>query len=564
MVYTSDTYHPDMSYKSLLFCPEEKTARLVTQVLSELEFTVTLSNDPQATVARLANEHFDALVVDIANEQDAALLFKSARDSELNHSALAVAVVEGQAGVAKAFRIGGNLVLTKPINIEQSKGTLRVARGLLRKNEAKAAPISPPKPTATLEIPSLPKPMVSMPAIPASLLAQPAAKTADAPFSSLEVEEEATPAPEPAEVALIESMPDPSGSKPAASGPTWAPKLKSSAEPIAASTGSAAGAAVAPAMEKPVVELKSAPPMATQEAITADPGVREEFQAATVPVPNFSYSHDSGSSKKIIKTIIMLVLMAVAGYAAWQRLQLGQYLPNLKGLISKSDSEPASPVGESPVASAPAPVPAKQTPAPSSELVFPDTTPAATDDSSNAPASPRTADRSPAAETIQVDELSSTSEPKITVTPKAQPIVVKPSKVSSAKPSQPAAPAPPTIAVSSGSSQALANIVATDAPQPKLQVLRVSQGVSQGLLMKKIAPSYPQAALQMRMYGEVELLATVSKQGLIERINVLNGDPVLVKAATDAVKQWKYRPYLLNGEPVEIETQITVSFKLPN
>src|SRR5207302_1903532 len=93
---------------------------------------VTLSNDPQVTAQKLANEHFDALVVDIANEEDATLLFKSARDSELNHSSLCVAVVEGQMGVAKAFRIGANLVLTKPINIEQSKGTLRVARGLLR------------------------------------------------------------------------------------------------------------------------------------------------------------------------------------------------------------------------------------------------------------------------------------------------------------------------------------------------------------------------------------------------------------------------------------------------
>ncbi len=126
-----------MSYKSLLYCPDEKTARVVTQVLSELEFTVELSNEPFAAVKTLTDEHFDALVVDCQNEQDAGLLFKAARNSSLNHSSLSVAVVEGQAGVAKAFRIGANLVLTKPVNLEQSKSTLRVARGLLRKNEAK-------------------------------------------------------------------------------------------------------------------------------------------------------------------------------------------------------------------------------------------------------------------------------------------------------------------------------------------------------------------------------------------------------------------------------------------
>ena len=138
-----------MSYKALLFCPDEKTARAVTQVLSELEFTVERSGEPFATVKKLTDEHFDALVVDCQNEQDASLLFKGARNSSFNHSSLSVAVVEGQAGVAKAFRIGANLVLTKPINTEQSKSTLRVARGLLRKTEAKQATVASSQPAKT-------------------------------------------------------------------------------------------------------------------------------------------------------------------------------------------------------------------------------------------------------------------------------------------------------------------------------------------------------------------------------------------------------------------------------
>ena len=127
-----------MSYQALLFCPDEKTARLVTQVLSELDFSVEASNEPFTAVKRLMAQHFDAVVVDCDNEQNATLLFKSARNSASNQSSLAVAVVEGQAGVAKAFRIGANLVLTKPINVDQAKGTLRVARGLLRKTDTKA------------------------------------------------------------------------------------------------------------------------------------------------------------------------------------------------------------------------------------------------------------------------------------------------------------------------------------------------------------------------------------------------------------------------------------------
>ena len=84
-----------MGYQALLFCPDEKTARAVTQVLSELDFTVTPSTEPFGAVKKLMAEHFDAVVVDCDNEQNATLLFKSARNTPNNQSALAVAVVEG-------------------------------------------------------------------------------------------------------------------------------------------------------------------------------------------------------------------------------------------------------------------------------------------------------------------------------------------------------------------------------------------------------------------------------------------------------------------------------------
>src|SRR5581483_6700016 len=148
-----------MSYQALLFCPDEKTARIVTQVLSELEFNVELCAEPFAAVKKLMAQHYDAVVVDCDSEQNATLLFKSARNSGSNQSSLAVAVVEGLAGVAKAFRIGANLVLTKPINVEQSKGTLRVARGLLRKGEAgKPAAESVSRTPAAQPISAAPKP----------------------------------------------------------------------------------------------------------------------------------------------------------------------------------------------------------------------------------------------------------------------------------------------------------------------------------------------------------------------------------------------------------------------
>src|SRR6478609_5556130 len=146
-----------MSYQALLFCPDERTAQVVTQVLSEVEFNVESCSEPFAAVKRLMAKHFDAIVIDCENEQNATLLFKSARNSGSNQNSLSVALVEGQAGVAKAFRIGANLVLTKPINVEQSKGTLRVARGLLRKGE----PARPAVPPASSAVTGPAKPVVS-------------------------------------------------------------------------------------------------------------------------------------------------------------------------------------------------------------------------------------------------------------------------------------------------------------------------------------------------------------------------------------------------------------------
>jgi protein TonB len=99
--------------------------------------------------------------------------------------------------------------------------------------------------------------------------------------------------------------------------------------------------------------------------------------------------------------------------------------------------------------------------------------------------------------------------------------------------------------------------------KPVLQSMNVSQGVSQGLLIKKVPPTYPANALRMRVEGTVELQATISKNGDITHVKAISGDGQLTRSATDAVKQWKYKPYLLNGEPVEIQTQITINFKLP-
>ena len=92
--------------------------------------------------------------------------------------------------------------------------------------------------------------------------------------------------------------------------------------------------------------------------------------------------------------------------------------------------------------------------------------------------------------------------------------------------------------------------------------VRVSQGVTQGLLIRKVQPTYPPLARQARIQGQVLLQAEISKDGTIQNLRLISGHPMLTSAAIEAVKQWRYKPYILNGEPVEVETQITVNFTL--
>ncbi len=577
-----------MGYQALLFCPDEKTARTVTQVLSELDFAVTPCTEPFAAVKKLMAEHFDAVVVDCENEQNATLLFKSARNAPNNHSSLAVAVVEGQAGVAKAFRIGANLVLTKPVNVEQAKGTLRVARGLLRKSEAAkpatgtattavkpAAPtIAPPKLVPQRTIPPAPDAGEAAPMTPWVAAADiPTSKTAPRPIVVASVPTEIDKAD------LFEAA-DEEIAPPAHLPTTAAPegKIAASKAETPASTvghlptpggfGTGAASAPAPAREpKPsvgtennssIVISEPESPVERTAAVGSDSSAEEIFAPAsslTFSGTVDSVAEPAGSGrKKALLAVAAVVLLAAGGYAVW-----------MQWVRSSGAATPFTQVAPQPKTTSTAVPPAAPKPAP---IVPP------SDASSSAPSSTagaKPADTKPAAGSKDSSKLpiSSVAENKAPATAAAPwPIVIKshpaqPGVGKSAPSIEMTAPSIDGIA-SHGSSGSLPNLMGSGkAPAPVLQDLHISQGVSRGLLVKEVPPTYPASALRSHIEGAVELLATISKNGDISAVKVLNGDAQLARSAADAVKQWKYKPYLLNGEPVEIQTQITVKFKMP-
>ena len=595
-----------MKYNALLFCPDEKTARVVTQVLTDLEFRVEPCNEPFAAVKKLMAEHFDAIVVDCDSEQNAALLFKSAHNSGSNQTSLAVAVVEGQAGVAKAFRIGANLVLTKPINVEQSKGTLRVARGLLRKTEA-GKPASP----ATSSVPSAAPPRSA----PTSQIAAPfpPAQPAPSPIpavraSIFEVESDPTPQPEPAEAALLESMPAPAPPPTSAKDYPWQPISKPAAEPMATAlrraaeaTGRSEGDAPAlnqnfaasavvphaPTSPSHTTSRASGQAAAAAPAKIAPKAHKEEAETTQFDSPVFTSLGDDPTEKAsggVNKTMLIVAAAVIAaatiGYLGWTKLQssptpAGQNvnaaaahsaLAPVPQPVSEEAPQTASSGASTTKVSQPATAqPVEQGPdiTLSTKAELPSTDRFSADrPSANRPSPAKKSSSTVASNTTVHTPAPAKSEPMVVKNEASSPVPPSPFQADSAQPP----PAGSLSASSNTNDAAISGIMSTvkvSTPQPAPQKLKVSQGVSQGLLIKNVDPVYPALARQMRIQGSVELLANIGKDGSITAVKLLSGDSVLSQAAINAVKQWKYKPYYLDDQPVAIQTQITVKFKLP-
>lgn len=605
-----------MGYQALLFCPDEKLARVVSQVFSELDFSVEPVHEPFAAVKKLMSQRYDAIVVDCENEQNASLLFKSARNSSSNQSSLAIALVEGQAGVAKAYRIGANLVLTKPINIEQAKGTLRVARGLLRKNydaastsAASAATLAMPAKTAPesagnsiqptsrgaaastpplsrQELPEFEAPLPEMipetrpaalPAILASVKVEdkPAAVPGSAPQAKIRMttaDEPAAQASQPPSLWAVSNdtvkndvVKNEATKIAAASVPAQNPSSAFASPPGSAAAPAPAkevAAPPAPAKENRKVESEPAGPSHANSSHDADPApaLAPTFSmVSAIDAPSFAAlgeedSGRSGVNKKILIAAVAVLALAALGYLGYGNLGKSRAQPLSTPEDSGRPAAAPSPTF-SPVAAPSTGTPGRassgtQTSAPKTATVAPPDKPSAGVADSPVIRIAANIGASPEPETKEHDSA---------------PIHVRTTRAKTpAQGEESASPLPSPLAVASANDHNLSGLMASassSVPRPSLATIRISQGVSQGLLLKRVQPKYPPAALAVRAQGAVQIEATINKEGNVTNLKVLSGDPVLAHAAVEAVRQWRYKPYYLDGDPVEIQTQITINFK---
>jgi protein TonB len=625
-----------MATRAFLLCGDEKAVHAVTQILDELDVSFEHSGEPPFALKRLAAQRFDLLIVDCDNAQNATQVFNSARASNLNKSSIAIAIVEGKAGVPNAFRLGASLVLTKPVSLEQARNTLRTGIGMTKKDvvEAKPAAVAPvvtPTPASLVLAPLTSVPSTSAPAAPAAHVPAPTLTPANpAPVAP----HPAAPAPVPpapvAKVPVVPAVPltavapsAPAQAKPAASSPvekqpllpkapspTPAPAqehkpaltdfsesktqptigVTAAAKAAAAPSGtSAAGTASATSKfdsvfastsstvaktEKKTAEdknkslnlsdakepvLRIEDPLA-YEAEALDPlkdhGVPSFGALGRQPFAGFDEEKPARSKAPLIAALVLVVLGGGA-YAAWTtqpnfRAFMSWEYGNVHGKVDAMRGKAPVTAAAKPQA-APAP-PAPVQPAPPSAPQNPENI-----DLAVAPGATASTPADPAAATN-----AATNAPA----PAAASPAPAPSSNGDAAPEKPATLQSAKKDATPGHAASLVPASAslpptTTAKATPTDLFEVPEDFADDQVVHRVHPTYPKQAIVKKLHGSVVLQAIISKQGKVDSLQLVSGDPILAQAAAAAVKQWRYKPYWHNNEPTDFQTRVTVDFKLP-
>lgn len=505
-----------MPTRALLLSSDEKALAAVTQILKELGVSFEHFPEPASAGKSLASQRFEVILVDCDNQQNATLAFDSVRKSSTNQDSMTIAIVDGKAGVPYAFRLGARLVLTKPLSLEQARGTLRNALAIQRREvpESKAmaaaaqASVGPGAPSS---------------------FARTAESTSALPSSNLSPE---LPGPTPAFTAQVDAQPQ--------AGITASPLAR------AASAGVGARASETAAFPSPAASAADGDFHFKKEPTTVAPPklgrgadrlpedddlllceLEEDLDARRKP--SAISSRTRGARRKTSPSLLALLALLLVGagfYAAWamkpgfRDATRGEYA-RLHLLVTGRDTNPQT------VAAPPKPVP-KPIPSPAATAAKP-SNPSL---QASAPAS------APTGTAIGEGFQSAQS--------------------TSAEGSQGG-----DTAGKPASSSVLLPASATRNASSDSDTVEVAAEYSDEHVSHRVTPIYPEKARHKRLEGDVLLQASVNQDGSVESVQVLDGNPQLVAAALEAVRQWRYETYYHNGQPAAFRTDVTVRFELP-
>jgi len=576
-----------MDLRALLFTTDGGSSATLCQVLTELGIEAEICPEMLVAAGRLTRENYDALIVDWSNEADAVLLLKTARDRKAQ--SLNLVLVSDEASIARALQQGANSVIMKPIDVEQAHDTLSTARDLIlsrrseqRDKEARNAAAFAAAAAAQEEPEGLPEMPVEEPAAPKSgFLAQTNTR------SAFEAEERVVK-PEYSGPSNFQVARGPASlhEEQQIEAPAPEPVSKKRWDDVRSVFRETSQETKTEPVEHPVSQdstgVFSSPPEEADGAEELAEEPTENTQSASLP------------SYLVIAVVACLLVAGVLYVWAPGGSYLGRATSILHAVLAKvasGKSQPPAPPSQ------PAPqVAATEAPAPAVPATDEPTPPASTEEfASDAGPIPSTevdpnkiqiietkaipkagAQQPPSKDPVPDTNTSQTPLPPTTTDQPVwheQQVQNPPTSAVPEAMVPPPAPRPaPAPESPTSPGEGRVGVIIPDslknspspAPASSLEPSAIPEETSLGLLVHKVDPDYPPQALQQHLEGPVVLQAWISKDGSVRDLKLVKGYFVLGRAAFDAVKQWRFKPYSPNGRPVDFRTMLTVSFRHPN
>ena len=562
---------------ALLLSPDDQAVSAITGVLEEMSVTCERPLDGVSAAQKLNSQTFDLVLVDCENLPAAKLIFDVCRRGKNGNNPVPIAIVDGRAGLPTAFRLGAELILTKPVAKDQARSTIRTAVSRVRK-DAQTNESVPAQPASA---------DVHSPVMPGAAKSEERAQAAAAGSVSSQLTSFAEPAP---------SFVPAAGSTAPLSAPAATTEMHSATDEIHAAppvlklnpqSGSLSASSLSESSlsesspDRAVsVELKPARPLKpSDDPVLAElerteleesqlessilensgPSKAAPLQPAAKPGAPAFPSYRQGRQKRRGPLLALLMLMLAGGgfYAVWT------YQPGFRDLAHPQIDRVLALAGKAlPPTSAPNPVkPSTQLAPATTSAPAPESPADPNQTQSKAPDSARSSATSSATGSPMASAVAT-----LPVPPAATPsTAVAPPTSAATAPTAPVATKPEANKTSDKPADSKKNAVAatpsdTQLPGENSAIILSSKGAEKRLV-QSAPPKYPVQARSAQ--GTVVLKAVVDANGKVEGLRLVEGNATLAAAAIQAVKQWRYRPYLRDGKAQAFQTVVIVDFQRP-
>ena len=607
-----------MALRALVFSSDGSTTSALCHVLTDLGIEAEICSEMLVAVERITSQPYNALLVDWDQQAEAIFLVKQLRELKLAAQALILAIVQNDEDLPQALQAGANSVIRKPIDPHQAHDTMATAKQLIlarqplpKQTETALADTvadeAQPQSEADSDQPpvssaSMPTPAEGGFAIddPANFNAAEEAKPKrgflqqTAHRSALEAEQSVgggeLPAAESSPAPPRPAVPDPAARERALSFLGYGPK----AEPSSTSpTKNDAGT---------LEDFAAPPPAAAQEPRSQD--VNREFSSLPEDFERNKDSADEadpGPRHTRYGFYAAAAALLIAG-CLWVFAPGDSYVARLKNFhlprpnkthpatsapvadahpttrvqpskpeepilpdpsVTQSEDEESSNIQiienkPMPIAGAQQP-PTSDAPPGAQPVITPDpSTASATQSNVPAPVSAEaTSSSHPQIQPAAATQISPAPAPSTALPPAPQVAAPSAAHAPDSPPSDPSAARPAVIIPESLKNFPSASSIKTLEPSV------VPEETSRSMLLKQVDPDYPPIAIPQRLEGTVILQVFVGPDGAVRDIKLVRGYFVLGRSAFDAVRQWRFKPYIQNGKPTDFQTYITITFKLP-